>query len=134
MEEQRTCREGNQYTATSHHRDNRDHRIREGQRIKVDPIRHTEEHRDENDVPTPLKRRALLPVRIPKRQQDHTHDRQLIQVKPHLHCHHIHATHQMLIIQTAYGTHRDGNQHEPNPSVMGKADALLPSRSGKQVK
>ena len=65
MEEQRTRREGDQHATASHHRDNRDHRIGEGQRIKVDPIRYTEEHRDENDVPTPLKRRALLSMRIP---------------------------------------------------------------------
>ena len=133
MEEKRSSRECHQHTAPSNHRDNRDHRVGEGQGIEINPIGHAEEHRDENDVPAPLGRSGLLAIGIPQREEHDQHDRQLINIEPYLHCHHVEASHQMFVIQSAQSAHHDGKEHEEDPAVVRKANPLLLAREREQV-
>ena len=133
MEEKRSSRECHQHTAPSNHRDNRDHRVGEGQGIEINPIGHAEEQRDENDVPAPLERCGLLTIGIPQREEHDRHDRQLVNIEPYLHRHHVEASHQMFVIQPAQCAHHDGEEHEEDPAVVGEANPLLPAREREQV-
>mgnify|MGYP000633055393 CR=1 len=125
MEEQSTGDEGDQHIAATHHRDDGNHRTREGQGIKVNPVRHAEEDGDKNNVPVPDKRRRAFPARIPEEQEDRQHHQALIDIEPDLHRHHIQASHQVLVVQTARRSGEDGQDGKEDPFIVRKTDALF---------
>ena len=130
MEEECSSRKGHQDIAATDHRDDRDHRIRIAQGIEIDPIGHREEERDEQNVPPPDKRCALLSAWIPEEEQDGQHHQALIDIEPNLYSHDIQAAHQMLVIQTAHRTGQDGEQCQIDPLVMAEDDPLFLPRRG----
>ena len=133
MEEQSAGKEGHQDIAAADHRDDRDHRTGESKGIKINPIRHAEEDGDKDNVPVPNKRRRAFPSRIPEEQEDRQHHQTLVDIEPYLHRHHIQASHQMFVIQTARRSGKDGQNGKENPFIMRETDSLFFPGRGKEV-
>ena len=124
MENQGSTGERNHHTATPDHGDNGDHGIWQAQRVEVGKVGRSQKERDAGNGPSPLERRALMPLRIPQQQEDGTHEAHLIDIVPRLHQHGWELLHEVFVVQTADGPeHGSHDQHE-NPSIMLEVDAL----------
>ena len=125
MEEEGSGHKGYQYIASPYHRDDRDHRVGEGEGIKIDPVGHAEEDGNENDVPPPFERCRPFAGRIPEEQQDSRHDGALVDVEPDLDGHHVEPSHQVLVVEATRCSGQDGYDGQEDPFVVREVDSFL---------
>ena len=93
--------EGDNYTSPSYHRYNGYHRIFHAQSIKVYKVGSGQENGYQQNAPAPVKRSGSFTLGKPKKENDSSHHKQLIDIVPRLYHHVVEMIHQVLVVQSA---------------------------------